>query len=92
MKVFVVIECGCYSVNSLMCNALGVHTSFEKAKEEMLECHKQALESAKNISNEFVDKISAEVNEMECTLTYFNKVVGITEQRVVFVEEREIEE
>ena len=92
MKVYVVIESGHYSVNGLMCNTLGVHTSLEKAKEEMLECHKQVLESAKNISNEFVDKISAEVDEMECTITYFNKVVEITEQHLVFIEEREVEE
>lgn len=92
MKVYVVIECGHYSVNDLMCNALGVHTSLEKAKEEMLECHKQALESANNISKEFVDKISAEVDEMECTISYFNKVVEITERQIVFIEEREVEE
>lgn len=92
MKVFVVIECGHYSVNDLMCNTLGVHTSLEKAKEDMLECHKQTLESANNISNEFVDKISAEVDEMECTISYFNKVVEITERHFVFVEEREVED
>ena len=60
MKVFVVIECGHYSVNDLMCNTLGVHTLLEKAQEEMKECHKQALESVNSIDKEFVSGISTE--------------------------------
>lgn len=91
MKVFVVIECGRYSVNDLLCNALGVHTSLEKAQEEMKECHKQTLESVNNIDNEFVSRISTKVDEMECTIVYFNKVAEMLEKHFVFIEEREIE-
>ena len=91
MKVFVVIECGYYSVNDLMCNALGVHTTLEKAKEEMLECHKQAIESVNLIDKELVSNISTEIDEMECTITYKNKVVNMTERHFVFIEERELE-
>ena len=91
MKVFVVIECGHYSVNGLMCNALGVHTTLEKAKEEMLECHKQAIESVNLIDKEFVSNISTEIDEMECTITYKNKAVNMTERSFVFIEERELE-
>ena len=36
MNVFVVIECGYYSVSSLLCNTLGVHTLLEKAQRLML--------------------------------------------------------
>ena len=92
MKVFVVIECGYYSVNGLMCNALGVHTSLEKAKEEMLECHNQTLNAVNDINKEFIKNISMEINEMECTILYFNKVTQNTERHYVFIEEREIEE
>lgn len=92
MKVFVVIECGHYSINDLMCKALGVHTSLDKAKEEMLECHKQTLNAVNNISNKFVKEISMEVDEMECTIFYFNKVLQKTERHFVFIEERETEE
>lgn len=92
MKVFVVIECGYYSVNSLLCNTLGVHTSLEKAKEEMLECHKQAIESVNLIDKEFVSNISSYADDMECAIYYKNKVEGVTEQHFVFIEEREIEE
>lgn len=92
MKVFVVIECGHYSVNSLMCDTLGVHTTFEKAKEEMLECHKQAIESVNLIDKEFVSNISTEIDEMECTITYKNKVVDMTERHYVFIEEKDVED
>lgn len=92
MKVFVVIECGHYSVNDLLCNALGVHTSLEKAQEEMKECHKQVLDAVNNIDKEFVSGISTEINEMECTIVYFNKVAEMLEKHFVFIEEREIED
>ena len=92
MKVFVVIECGHYSVNDLMCNALGVHTTLEKAKEEMLECHKTAVESVNLIDKKFVSNISTEINEMECTIAYKNKAVNMTERHIVFIEEREVED
>ena len=92
MKVFVVIECGHYSINDLMCNALGVHTSLEKAKEEMLECHNQTLNAVNDINNEFAKDISMEIDEMECTIFYYNNVIQKTERHFVFIEEREIEE
>lgn len=90
MKVFVVIECGHYSVNDLLCNALGAHTTLEKAREEMLECHKQTIESVNLIDKEFVSDISTEIDEMECTITY-KKAVNMTERHFVFIEELELE-
>lgn len=92
MKVFVVIECGHYSINDLMCNTLGVHTSLEDAQEEMKECHRQTLESVNNIDKEFGSLISTEIDEMECTIVFFNKVAEIAEKHFVFIEEREVEE
>jgi hypothetical protein len=89
MKVFVVIECGYYSVNDVLCNTLGVHTSLEKAKEEMLECHKQAIES---IDKEFVSNISSYVVDMECAIFYKNKGVNEIAQHFVSIIKREIQE
>jgi hypothetical protein len=89
MKVFAVIECGYYSVNN-MCNILGVHTSLEKAKEEMLECHKQAIESVNR--KEFVSNISSYAVDMECAIFYKNEVEYVIEQHFVSIVEREIEE
>lgn len=91
MKVFVVIECGHYSVNNLLCNALGVHTTLEQAKIEMLACHKTAVESVNLIDKELVSNISTEIDEMECTIVYKNKVANMTERHFVFIEERELE-
>lgn len=83
MKVFVVIECGHYNLNDLDCNALGIHTSLEKAKKEMLDCHNDMILSVKTF-------ISQEVDEMECTLLY--QTNGNLERHFVFIEEREVEE
>ena len=91
MKVYVVIECGHYNVNDLECNALGVHTSLEWARQEMLDCHNNMISSVETLLD-YDDKstiISKEVDEMECTLLY--QTSGNLERHFVFIEEREVE-
>lgn len=92
MKVFVVIECGHYNLNDLSGNALGVHTSLEKAKKEMLDCHNSMILSVETLwdYNDISTIISQEVDEMECTLLY--QTGGYLEKHFVFIEEREIED
>lgn len=91
MKVFVVIECGHYSVNDLLCNALGVHTTLEQARIEMLACHNSMFSSVRTLwdydDNSTI--ISQEIDEMECTLLY--QTGGNKEKHFVFIEERELE-
>lgn len=91
MKVYVVIECGHYNVNDLECNALGVHTSLEWARQEMLDCHNNMISSVETLWD-YDDKstiISKEIDEMECTLLY--QTSGNLERHFVFIEEREVE-
>lgn len=90
MKVYVVIECGHYNLNDLECNALGVHTSLEWAKQEMRDCHNTMISSVKTLWDYDDDStiISQEVTEMECTLSY--QTSGNLEKHSVFIEEREV--
>lgn len=91
MKVYVVIECGHYNLNDLACNALGVHTSLEKAKKEMLDCHNNMISIVETLwdYNDNATIISQEVDEMECTLLY--QTGGYLEEHLVVIEEREVE-
>jgi hypothetical protein len=85
MRVFVVIECGHYIANGLLCNALGVHTDFKKAQKEMWECHAEYIKGVDSL-----DIITSSKDIYECTLVY--KVGEQTERHFVFVEEREVED
>ena len=58
----------------------------------MKECYKQAVESVNNIDKEFISGFSTEIDEMECTIVFFNEVAEMLEKHFVFIEEREIED
>ena len=92
MKVFIVIEYGVYIENGLLCNTLGVHTTMENAKTEMINCHQSFINnSIKNLCDYDNDDtiISSEVDEMECSVIY--QTFGEVEKHFVIIEERIIE-